>query len=281
MTGWRSRWRRPRAGARGAASWCLGERARGGGCWCGPPDARPAPRPQEDGAAGGDGRNEAEDAAGRGRPVVSGPGETPGRGSGRPAGPRWSGESVAASLGGRCTSAAAAGRAAATGVGALRVGRARAARAPEAAARRPPPTRIPVPAPAPRLAPPPRWDVDCPPNMVNVQDAEQLRAAIEAHNEAGRLVVVNFFSPECYACRSMQARSVFWRRRGRGPVVRAAGAGGGPGRTRRRPRRRPTAGQPPVLPPEAPLTNRTDPRKPRRSPSCARSRARRRGAPCS
>jgi len=42
--------------------------------------------------------------------------------------------------------------------------------------------------------------------MLNVQTAESLTAAIESACAAGRLAVVAFFSPECYACRSMQPK---------------------------------------------------------------------------
>ena len=47
--------------------------------------------------------------------------------------------------------------------------------------------------------------MDCPPNMVNVDDPSQIAAALASESHA-RLVVVNFFSPECYACRSMQPK---------------------------------------------------------------------------
>lgn len=42
--------------------------------------------------------------------------------------------------------------------------------------------------------------------MINVQNAQQLASTIEVACAAGKLVVVNFFSPECYACRSMQPK---------------------------------------------------------------------------
>lgn len=52
------------------------------------------------------------------------------------------------------------------------------------------------------------WEVDCPENMVNVLSLEQLKVAVEAEScsSTGRLVVVNFFAPECYACKSMQPK---------------------------------------------------------------------------
>lgn len=49
----------------------------------------------------------------------------------------------------------------------------------------------------------PWWEVDCPDNMRNVACLEELRVAVES---APGLVVVNFFAPECYACRSMQPK---------------------------------------------------------------------------
>lgn len=52
----------------------------------------------------------------------------------------------------------------------------------------------------------PWWEQDCPPNMVNVQSWDELASAIDSACAAGKLVVVNFFSPECYACRSMQPK---------------------------------------------------------------------------
>jgi thioredoxin-like negative regulator of GroEL len=42
--------------------------------------------------------------------------------------------------------------------------------------------------------------------MVNVADAGELQAAIQAGCAAGRLVAVAFFSPECYACRSLHPK---------------------------------------------------------------------------
>jgi thioredoxin-like negative regulator of GroEL len=42
--------------------------------------------------------------------------------------------------------------------------------------------------------------------MINVSSAAQLTSALEVAAAAGKLAVVNFFSPECYACRSMQPK---------------------------------------------------------------------------
>lgn len=42
--------------------------------------------------------------------------------------------------------------------------------------------------------------------MINVQTRQQLASEIEDACAAGKLVVVNFFSPECYACKSMQPK---------------------------------------------------------------------------
>lgn len=50
------------------------------------------------------------------------------------------------------------------------------------------------------------WEVDCPPNMVDVDSPAELASAIAAATSEGRLAVVNYFSPECYACRSMQPK---------------------------------------------------------------------------
>lgn len=52
----------------------------------------------------------------------------------------------------------------------------------------------------------PWWEVDCPPNMINVGSVEELAASLEEARAQGLLAVVNFFSPECYACRSMQPK---------------------------------------------------------------------------
>lgn len=49
------------------------------------------------------------------------------------------------------------------------------------------------------------WEVDCPANMVNVQSLGHLQDAVEGAG-AGTLVVVNFFAPECYACKSLQPK---------------------------------------------------------------------------
>lgn len=49
----------------------------------------------------------------------------------------------------------------------------------------------------------PRWEVGCPDNLINVVDLEHLKVAVET---ASGLVVVNFFAPECYACKSMQPK---------------------------------------------------------------------------
>lgn len=53
-----------------------------------------------------------------------------------------------------------------------------------------------------------RWEVDCPPNMTNVASLQELVDAVEAEQDpsSGRLVVVNFFAPECYACKSLQPK---------------------------------------------------------------------------
>lgn len=44
--------------------------------------------------------------------------------------------------------------------------------------------------------------------MINVANLQQLIAAVEAEQcpSTGRLVVVNFFAPECYACKSLQPK---------------------------------------------------------------------------
>ena len=42
--------------------------------------------------------------------------------------------------------------------------------------------------------------------MVNVATVAQLEAALELAAAAGKLAVVSFFSPECYACRSLQPK---------------------------------------------------------------------------
>ncbi|KAI8474153.1 MAG: hypothetical protein J3K34DRAFT_409011 [Monoraphidium minutum] len=52
----------------------------------------------------------------------------------------------------------------------------------------------------------PWWEADLPPNMELVGSEQELSAAIARGTAAGRLVVVNFFSPECYACKSMQPK---------------------------------------------------------------------------
>lgn len=51
-----------------------------------------------------------------------------------------------------------------------------------------------------------RWEVDCPDNMVNVRDLQQLQQLVEDSNAAGRLAVVQFFASDCYACKSMQPK---------------------------------------------------------------------------
>lgn len=50
------------------------------------------------------------------------------------------------------------------------------------------------------------WEVECPPNMDNVASLDQLKTTVETECAAGKLVVVNFFAPECYACKSMQPK---------------------------------------------------------------------------
>jgi thiol-disulfide isomerase/thioredoxin len=54
----------------------------------------------------------------------------------------------------------------------------------------------------------PRWEVDCPANMINVSSLQELVHTVEAEQDpaSGRLVVVNFFAPECYACKSLQPK---------------------------------------------------------------------------
>eukprot|EP00882_Tetradesmus_deserticola_P004749 GHRQ01005005.1.p2 GENE.GHRQ01005005.1~~GHRQ01005005.1.p2 ORF type:complete len:130 (+),score=59.09 GHRQ01005005.1:632-1021(+) len=42
--------------------------------------------------------------------------------------------------------------------------------------------------------------------MINVASLDQLKATVEDECAAGKLVVVNFFAPECYACKSMQPK---------------------------------------------------------------------------
>jgi thioredoxin-like negative regulator of GroEL len=54
--------------------------------------------------------------------------------------------------------------------------------------------------------------------MVNVDAPEQIEAAALGAESHARLVVVAFFSPECYACRSMQ------------PKLRQIARDAGPGR---------------------------------------------------
>lgn len=51
-----------------------------------------------------------------------------------------------------------------------------------------------------------RWEIDCPDNMVNVQSLAELQQLVEAEQSSGKLVVVNFFAPECYACKSLQPK---------------------------------------------------------------------------
>lgn len=53
-----------------------------------------------------------------------------------------------------------------------------------------------------------RWEVDCPANMINVGSLQELVDTVEAEQDpaSGRLVVVNFFAPECYACKSLQPK---------------------------------------------------------------------------
>ncbi|GBF93612.1 thioredoxin [Raphidocelis subcapitata] len=48
------------------------------------------------------------------------------------------------------------------------------------------------------------WEVDLPPNMLNVASPQHLQAALAAAAAADQLAVVAFFSPECYACRALQ-----------------------------------------------------------------------------
>lgn len=52
------------------------------------------------------------------------------------------------------------------------------------------------------------WEVDCPANMINISCLQDLVDAVEAEQDpsTGRLVVVNFFAPECYACKSLQPK---------------------------------------------------------------------------
>jgi thiol-disulfide isomerase/thioredoxin len=50
------------------------------------------------------------------------------------------------------------------------------------------------------------WEVDCPGNMINVQSLEELKTLVEAETTTNKLVVVNFFAPECYACKSLQPK---------------------------------------------------------------------------
>lgn len=51
-----------------------------------------------------------------------------------------------------------------------------------------------------------RWEVECPPNMQSITNLQELVQAVEAEESSGRLVVVNFFAPECYACKSLQPK---------------------------------------------------------------------------
>lgn len=50
--------------------------------------------------------------------------------------------------------------------------------------------------------------MDCPVNMRNVASLQELVDAVEAEQDpsTGRLVVVNYFAPECYACKSLQPK---------------------------------------------------------------------------
>jgi len=48
-----------------------------------------------------------------------------------------------------------------------------------------------------------RWEVDCPENMVNIACLDELKQSVET---TSGLVIVNFFAPECYACKSMQPK---------------------------------------------------------------------------
>lgn len=50
------------------------------------------------------------------------------------------------------------------------------------------------------------WEIDCPANMVNVQSLAELKTLVEAESTSNKLVVVNFFAPECYACKSLQPK---------------------------------------------------------------------------
>ena len=63
-----------------------------------------------------------------------------------------------------------------------------------------------TPRPPPLAAPPAaprRWEADCPPNMETAASADDLAARLATAAAAGQLAVVSYFSPECYACRSL------------------------------------------------------------------------------
>ena len=51
-----------------------------------------------------------------------------------------------------------------------------------------------------------RWEVNCPSNMINAKTLPELDVTVREACTSGRLVVVNFFAPECYACKSMQPK---------------------------------------------------------------------------
>lgn len=65
----------------------------------------------------------------------------------------------------------------------------------------------------------PWWEVDCPANMINVESVAQLTSSLELATATDKLVVLNFFSPECYACRSMQPKLRQMARDAEGSVV--------------------------------------------------------------
>jgi len=52
----------------------------------------------------------------------------------------------------------------------------------------------------------PWWEVCCPSNMINAKTLHELDVTVREASDSGRLVVVNFFAPECYACKSMQPK---------------------------------------------------------------------------
>lgn len=71
-----------------------------------------------------------------------------------------------------------------------------------------PPTQLPACLPACSSCMHHRWEVDCPANMINVGSLQELVDTVAAEQDpaSGRLVVVNFFAPECYACKSLQPK---------------------------------------------------------------------------